>query len=66
MQSHDAVLFTALRRDQLLAESAHQRLVARAAKRARTPWRQRFRAARRSAGYRLVEAGLRLAADPGP
>lgn len=53
----------ALRYDQLLAEASHERLLARAAPRRRMPWRHRFAAARRAAGYRLVEAGLHLVVD---
>lgn len=59
-----------LRRETLLAEADHARLLARAAPRERPPLRARIALARRAVGYRLVELGLNLvtraapAADP--
>lgn len=66
MLPHESFLSVDLRRERLLAEARHARLLARAGPRERVPLRTRAAEARRAAGYRLVEVGLNwvTAADP--
>lgn len=64
MFSHDPSLTNHLRYERLLAEAASARLASGAAPLPAVPWHERVASARRALGYRLVEAGLRLAVGP--